>query len=195
MEAAVARAQGRSATGAALQMLTLEVIMPPTLGMIIESETDNKARTMTDLRFAVKQKGGSVTPTSYLFQKKGRVAFESDEKVGVDEVLDAAIEAGAEDVEEDEDGSIVVWTEPNMTTAAAQALSKSHGLKVERSDILWDPNEDTKAPLEPGDALTRMTELIDILQENPNVTGVYANAAQGTLPDDVWEELQEKLDS
>jgi transcriptional/translational regulatory protein YebC/TACO1 len=196
MEAAIARGQGKSATGATLENVTLEVIMPPTVAMIIDAETDNKARTMMDLRHLVKVHGGSVTPTSYLFQKKGRIAFEKDERnLGVDEVLDEAIEAGAEDVEADEDGSIVVWTEPNRTMAAAEALQKSLNLKVESSDIIWDPNEDTKVPLESSDAVKALSAFVEALQENPHVQGVYANAAQGCLADDVWEDLQIKLDA
>lgn len=195
MEAAIARGQGKSATGATLESVTLEVIMPPTVAMIIETETDNKARTMMDLRHLIKQHGGSVTPTNYLFQKKGRVAFEKDERnLGVDEVLDEAIEAGAEDVEADEDGNIVVWTEPNKTMAAAEALQKSLNLKVESSDIIWDPNEETMVPLESEDAVQALSAFVGALQDNPHVQGVYANAAQGSLADDVWEGLQDKLD-
>jgi len=195
LEGAVARGQGKSASGATLESITLEVIVPPTVAMIIESETDNRARTLMDLRYIVKRHGGSVTPTGYLFQKKGRIAFEADETKGVDDVLDDAIEAGAEDVEADEDGSIVVWTEPSQTTAAAEALLKSHGLKVESADILWDANEDTKVPLESEDAVTALSAFIAELRENSNVQGVYANVAQGSISDEVWEELQDKLDS
>jgi transcriptional/translational regulatory protein YebC/TACO1 len=196
MEAAIARGQGKSATGATLENVTLEVIMPPTVAMIIDAETDNKARTMMDLRHLVKVHGGSVTPTNYLFQKKGRIAFEKDERnLGVDEVLDEAIEAGAEDVEADEDGSIVVWTEPNKTMAAAEALQKSLNLKVESSDIIWDPNEVTKVPLESQDAVKALSAFVEALQDNPHVQGVYANAAQGGLADDIWEDLQVKLEA
>lgn len=198
MEAAIARGQGRSTTGAALENVTLEIIMPPAVAIIIECETDNRARTLADLRHLVKSHGGAVTPTSYLFQKKGRLAFEKDERgLGVDEVLDGAIEAGAEDVEQDEDGSIVVWTEPNQITAAAEALEKSHGLKVESSNIIWDANEDTKValPVEPSDAVQKLSQLLELLQENSNVMGVYANVAQGELSDDMWENLQNNLDA
>jgi transcriptional/translational regulatory protein YebC/TACO1 len=196
MEAAIARGQGKSATGAALESITLEVIMPPTVAMIIETETDNKARTMMDLRLLVKYHGGTVTPTNYLFQKKGRIAFEKDERnLGVDEVLDEAIEAGAEDVETDEDGSIVVWTEPNKTMAAAEALQKSLNLKVESSDVIWDANEDTKVTLESEDAVKALSAFVEALQDYPHVQGVYANAAQGSIADDIWEELEGRLDS
>jgi transcriptional/translational regulatory protein YebC/TACO1 len=196
MEAAIARGQGKSATGATLENVTLEVIMPPTVAMIIEIETDSKARTLADLRSLVKTHGGSVTPTTYLFQKKGRVSFEKDERnLGVDEVLDEAIEAGAEDVEMDEDGSIVVWTEPNKTLAAAKALQESLNLKVEGSDIVWDPNEDTKVALQSEDAVKALSVFVEALREDPNVQSVYANAAQGSVTDGAWEDLQNRLDA
>jgi transcriptional/translational regulatory protein YebC/TACO1 len=196
MEAAIARGQGKSASGAALENVTLEVIMPPTVAMIIEIETDSKARTMQDLRLLVKNHGGSVTPTNYLFQKKGRILFEKDDRnLGVDDVLDEAIEAGAEDVETDEDGSIVVWTEPNKTLAAVEALQKSLNLKVESSGIIWDPNEDTQVVLGSEDAVKALSDFICALRDNPQVQGIYANAAKGSLADDVWGDLQDRLDA
>jgi transcriptional/translational regulatory protein YebC/TACO1 len=195
MEAAIARGQGKSATGAALESLTLEVIMPPTIAMVIDAETDNKNRTLMELRMLIKSHSGTVTPTSYLFKRKGRLQFEKDDRnLGVDEVLDEAIEAGAEDVETDEDGNIVVWTEPNKVTSAAQALQESLGLKVESSDIIWDANEDTKVPLEYESSVKALWDFVAAVQENPNVQGVYANAAQGKLSDEVWANLQEVLD-
>jgi len=147
-----------------------------------------------DLRNVLKFHGGSVTPTAYLFQKKGRIAFEADDrKLGVDDVLDEAIEAGAEDVEADDSGSIVVWTEPSMTTSAIDTLGKSLNLKVESSDIIWDPNEDTMCPLEEGNAAQRLRDAIEALQDNSAVQGVYTNAAQGTLSDELWDEIQGQL--
>ena len=196
MDNAIARGQGRSTTGAALQNLTLEVIMPPTIALIIEAETDNAKRTLSELRLLVTKNGGTVTPTNYLFQKKGRVAFEKDERnLGVDEVLDDAIEAGAEDVEADEDGGIVVWTEPNKTSATAEALQKSLNLKVESSDIIWHANEDTKVPMEDMGRAKTLAEFIDLVRDQPSVQGLYSNVAQGSLSDEVWEDLQSRLDA
>ncbi|TAQ89251.1 hypothetical protein B7494_g2418 [Chlorociboria aeruginascens] len=196
MEAAIARGQGRSISGAALENVTLEVIVPPSVAMIVDAETDNRNRTLADLRAIVKRHGGSVTPTTYLFQKKGRISFEKDDRnLGVDEVLEEAIEAGAEDVEADDEGNIVVWTEPNKTTAAAKALLTKLDLKVQSSDIIWDANNDTKVALEPGDAVQTLIGFIDALQEEPNILGVYANVAQGSLGDKEWEALQGRLDA
>ncbi|TVY40188.1 putative transcriptional regulatory protein [Lachnellula subtilissima] len=191
MDNAIARGQGRSTTGAALQNLTLEVIMPPTIALIIEAETDNAKRTLSELRLLVNKNGGTVTPTNYLFQKKGRVAFEKDERnLGVDEVLDDAIEAGAEDVEADEDGGIVVWTEPNKTSAAAEALQKSgefgYYLACERR---------YEVPIEDVDRAKTLAEFIDLVRDQPSVQGLYSNVAQGSLSDEVWEDLQSRLDA
>lgn len=195
IESALARGQGKSASGVALEAFTLEAMIPPNVSVIIETETDNKNRTMMDLKHLITNRyKGTATPTNYLFQRRGRVAFEKDEKTTVDDVLDEAIEAGAEDVESDEEGSIVVWTEPNMTMAAATALQKSHGLKVESMDILWDANEDTKVVLDEEAAKIFAAFLRDVRDTN-NVEGVYANIAQGDLMDEVWDDIEDKLDA
>ncbi|PQE09458.1 duf28 domain-containing protein [Rutstroemia sp. NJR-2017a BVV2] len=196
MEAAIARGQGKSTSGAALQKVTIEFIMPPTIAMIIDAETDNSNRTLGDLRHLIKTHGGNVTPTSYLFKKKGCVVFEKDEKkLGVDDVMDEAIEAGAEDLELDDDGNIVVWTDPSMTTATAESLNKIFDIKVASSDIIWDANEDTKVPLETGDTVQKLVAFIDAARDNPNVQGVYANVAQGSVEDGEWEDLTDRLDA
>lgn len=197
MEAAIARGQGRSASGAALEPIMVEVIIPPTqVALIIDGQTDNVNRTMMELRVIVRDHDVVVTPTSYLFQKRGRILFEKDERnLGVDEVLDEAIEAGADDVEVDEEGNLVVWTEPAGATKAAHALLKSKGLKVQSSDIIWDPNEETKVPMDDEEFVRRIIELVDALRDNANVQGVYANVAQGSLEDGLWEELESRFDS
>lgn len=196
MEAAIARGQGKTSSGAALESLTVEVMTPSTVAMVIDAETDNKNRTLMELRMLIKYHYGTVTPTAYLFQRKGRLQFEKDERnLGVDEVLDEAIEAGAEDVETDDDGNIVIWTEPNKVTAAARSLQESLGLKIRSSSIIWDANEETKVPLEDGSTLEKLSEFVEALQDNPNVQGVYANAAQGDLPDEVWGNLENMLDA
>lgn len=196
MEAAIARGQGKSTTGAALESMTFEVMLHPTIAMIIEAETDNKNRTQQDLRTLIKYHGGTVTPTSYLFQKKGRVAFQGDDrKLSVDDVLDEAIEAGAEDVETTDEGGIVVWTEPSQTTVAAEALQRSLGLKVESSDIIWDANEDTLVEMGDEYVAGKLRNFVEALQDNSEVRGVFANAKQGSLGDDIWEEIQDRLDA
>lgn len=197
MEAAILRGQGKSLSGRALENVTLEVIYPPAIGLIIEAETDNKTRTLSDLRLVLRNHGATVTPTGYLFTKKGRVQFEKDERaLGVDEVLDEAIEAGAEDVETDEEGNIVLWTDPTQTNSAAQSLSAKLNLKIQSTDIIWDANEDTKSTLDPNKAQgsTTFVELLGKVRENPSVQAVYSNIAKGELSDEEWDEIESELD-
>jgi transcriptional/translational regulatory protein YebC/TACO1 len=76
--------------------------------MVIDCQTDNKARTLQELRLVIKNHGSTATPTSYMFSKRGRIVLESQERAGVDEVFDDAVEAGAEDIGVDKAGNTVV---------------------------------------------------------------------------------------
>ncbi len=194
IEAAIARGQGISTSGAALESVMIEAILPPSIALIVDIETDSRMKAVNELRTVIKKNGGTVTPTSYLFTKRGRVVFEKDDRgLGAEDVLDEAIEAGAEDVETDEDGNIIVWTEPTGVTLAAEKLGKGLDLKVKSSDLIWHPNEDTLAPLESEGTVQTLSGMIDALQDDPSVQGVYANVAQGTIDDGAWQALQEKL--
>lgn len=142
----------------------------------------------------IKNHKGTVTPTSYLFSRRGRVLLEKDERgLGIDEVLDEAIEAGAEDVEADDEGDIVVWTEPSGVAAAADRLGKRLDLKVRSLDLIWHPNEDTLAPLDSDDAVENLAALVDALHDDPSVQGVYTNVTKGAIGDDAWIALEEKI--
>ncbi|KAI9813775.1 MAG: hypothetical protein M1827_003565 [Pycnora praestabilis] len=194
IEAAVSRGQGVSPSGTALESLTIEAILPPSVALVIECQTDSKARTLADLRQTIKYYGGTVTPTSYLFEKKGMVVFERAEGVGVDEVLEEAVEEGAIDVQEDKEGRVIVYTEPGKTASTAESLALSKGLKVETSEIVWDPNEDTKVNINSAPAMEALDgclgmptsfkalrfvthSILEEIHENSSVQGVYLNVA------------------
>jgi transcriptional/translational regulatory protein YebC/TACO1 len=120
--------------------------------------------------------------------------FEKDERgLGVDEVLDEAIEAGAEDVEVDDEGNILVWTEPSGVTAAAERLGKGLDLKVKSVSLIWHPNEDTLTPLESKETVENLVALVDALQDEPAIQGVYTNVTQGTIDNDAWSALGKDL--
>src|SRR2546421_2750023 len=181
IEASIARGQGISSTGAKLESVTLEAILPPSVACVIDCQTDSKLRLLQDLRFIIRNHGGTVTPTSYLFEKKGIIVFEKDESgMGVNEVLDEAIEAGAEDVDANTNGNVVIWTKPGKTSFTANTLAEKLKLRVQSSDIIWDPNDDTKIQLESTELAKDLVELIDELQEVPGIQGIYINAAQGS---------------
>ena len=195
IEAAIARGQGLSTTGAALENLTLEAILPPSIATIIECQTDNKLRALAELRLIVKEAGGQVSTVGFMFEKKGRIILVKKENVGVDEVLEPALDAGALDVFEDEEGRVVLFTEPAQTNKIAESLAKEHGLDVEESEIIYDPNEDTKVPLDDEGAAKELSErFLDKLQDVQGIQGVYTNWSKGAISDEIWEELSSKLD-
>ena len=193
IEAAIARGQGLSASGAALESLVLEAILPPSIATIIECQTDNKLRALADMRLLVKEAGGSVSTVAFMFEKKGRIIIRNKDGMGVDEILEPALEAGALDVDEDADGRVVLYTEPAMTNKTADRLAKELDLEIEESEVIYDPNEDTKVPLEDEAAAQTLNKFLDGLQEVQGVQGIYMNWTKGNIRDEVWEELSSKI--
>lgn len=195
IENAIARGQGLSTSGAALESVLLETIVPPSVAVVVDAETDNKNRTMQELRAIVKLHGGSVTPTSYLFQKKGKVTFEKDERGrAVDDMLDEVIEAGAEDVELDEDEGLVVWTEATLTMKLAEDLGGTLGLKVKSSEIVWVANQETRVGIDDDGVLKKLADFVGALREQQDVQGIYINAVQGKVTGEAWEEFASKAE-
>ncbi|KAF2128893.1 YebC-like protein [Dothidotthia symphoricarpi CBS 119687] len=193
IEAAIARGQGLSATGAALETLVLEAILPPSVAAIIECQTDNKLRALADLRLLVKEAGGTVSSVGYMFEKKGRIILGKKEGMGVDEVLEPALEEGVLDVVEDEQGRVVLYTEPAQMKTTAETLAKALDMEVEESEIIYDPNEDTKVSLDDDAAAKDLSSFLDELQEVPGVQGVYMNWSKGGIADELWEDLSGKV--
>lgn len=194
IESAIARGQGKSTTGASLESLSIEGILPNNVGVIVECETASKLRTLAEVRLAIKEHGGSTTPTGYLFTKKGKITFESKGGVGPDEVLEPALEAGAIDVEEDGDGRVVVFAEPGDTRAVGDAISTALDLQIATSEILWEANEDTKVEVPNEDAAADLGSFIDRLQEKESsLQSIAMNISQGNLSEDVWSDLQERI--
>lgn len=153
IESAIARGQGRSITGAVLESLTIEAMVPPSIAVIVECQTDSKLRTLNEVKTAIRDAGGTITPTSHMFDRNGKIVFEAPEGIGEGEIFDQAVEAGAVDVQTEEDGKLVVYTETSHTTAVADTLAASSGLKIESSDIVWVPKEDMMVDVESPEML------------------------------------------
>lgn len=194
IEAAIARGQGRSLSGMSLESVTIEGILPNNVGVILECETDNKARTLMEIRFVLKESGGRETPSSYLFQKKGRIVYEKKDGIGIDQALEPALEAGATDVEEDEQGRLVISCEPSDTKAVGEVITNALNLHVGTSEIVWEPNEDTKVVVPDEQAAQQLHDFIDQVHDrDAGVQAVAMNISQGQLNDDIWRELQARL--
>lgn len=190
IEGAIARGQGRSLSGASLESITVEGILPNNVAVIVECETDNKLRTLAEVRLAIRNNGGNATPTSYLFTKKGIVTFNKKAGVGADEALEAALEAGATDVEDDEESRIVVSTEPSDLSAVGDSIAKALDLSIASSEVVWDPNEDTKVEIPSENAAADLGDFVDELQEKESsVQSIALNVSQGKLDGEIWKDL------
>ncbi|KAK4236830.1 transcriptional regulator TACO1-like protein [Achaetomium macrosporum] len=196
IEAAIARGQGKTSGGAALEPLTFEAMMPPSIALIVDLETESKLRALQDLNQMVKKAKGSTGSSKFFFSRLGRVVFEKGESgLDADQIMDDAIEAGAEDLENDEDGNIVVWTQPTGTMQVCKAVGDKFRLKILSSDIIWVANEDTKTKLDSSQELVNFTELLKALQEYPEVQAVYSNVSKGAMSDDEWAKIEDNLDT
>ena len=191
IQAAIARGQGVTASGAALEGLTVEAIVPlgqNQVAVIVECQTDSKARTLSEVRMAVKDEGGSVSAVGHLFEKKGRIVLSIGglgSGIEEGEVFDMCVEAGATDVrfhsvdpgEMGERLAAEVFTEPNETSAVAKQVGEvgsQRRLSVEKVEVIWDPKEESQVDV--GDASGDLDEFTDKLRENQSVLDVYTNA-------------------
>ncbi|KAF4124113.1 Pfam:DUF28 [Geosmithia morbida] len=208
IEGAIARGQGRSTTGARLEPMQLEVLLPPDVAIIVEAETDNKNRTLGDLRVVVKKAGALTSSTNFYFTKRGRAVFKAAAAAtegdagssgggpDLSELVDAAIELeGVEDAEDMPDGSFLVWTEPSKLASITETLSRQLNLDVRESDIVWHPNEDTRVEIASSEIVEVLEILLSGIREYPEVKGVFANVCQGSsITDDEWDRIQRYLD-
>ncbi|GES62909.1 DUF28 domain protein [Aspergillus terreus] len=178
IEAAIARGQGISVTGEALESVTIEAMLPNSVAAVIECQTDQKARLLQDVRHVIKDCGGTVTPTTYLFQKKGRVLFEKKEGLNPDDYLDQAIEAGATDITTDEEGRLLVFTEPNETKSVGESLAKTSGLTIQEVEIIWDPNPDTLVDVKDEEHIRDLEDVLSAIREESGVRDIYLNTTR-----------------
>ena len=142
--------------------------------IIVDTMTDNRVRTVADVRHAFNKYGGNMgTEGSVAFQFKnvGQIIFAPG--TNEDKVMELALEAGAEDVVTDDDGTIEVLTSPTEFEAIKNALEAA-GLAPAAADVTMRP--DVTIDLE-GEEATRMQKLLDILEDLDDVQAVYHNAA------------------
>jgi YebC/PmpR family DNA-binding regulatory protein len=153
------------------------------VGVIVEALTDNRNRTASEVRSIFAKHGGNLGETgavSFNFDRLGAVGFDAD-KTTADEMLEAAIEAGADDVESNEDGHMV-YCNPDELHQVGKRLEERFG-EPRTMQILWRPKTEVPIDEEAGEKLLRM---IDALEELDDVQQVYADF---DVSDDVLEKL------
>lgn len=146
------------------------------VAVMVDCLTDNKQRTVAEVRHAFSKFGGNLGTdgsVAFLFTHCGQFAFAP----GVDEdaVMEAALSGGADDVSSEEDGSIEVITSPTKFTAVRQAFADA-GLAPELAEVTFKPTTETELLSEDGE---KMQKLIDALENLDDVQDVYTTAVFG----------------
>ena len=145
---------------------------PGGVAIIVETLTDNRNRTASNVRSYFSKNGGAMGETNsvgFMFDKVGEITYPLSAG-SEDAVMEAAIEAGADDVESDEEGHYITTTFEAMVEVAA-ALEKVLG-EAESVKAIWKPQTNTPIDAEKGATLMK---LISILEEDDDVQNVYSN--------------------
>jgi YebC/PmpR family DNA-binding regulatory protein len=170
--------------GANYEEVRYEGFGPAGVSLIIETLTDNRNRTATNVRTAVSKNGGNLGAggsVSHGFDRMGLITY--PERAGdADTVFEAALEAGAEDVSSSEDGH-EIWTAIDSLHEVAKALEPVLG-EAEGIKLAWRPQ--TQVTLTSEDEAALLMKLIDTLDDDDDVQTVWANY-------DVSDEIMEKL--
>lgn len=171
--------------GADLENITYEGYGVGGVAVMVECMTDNHNRTASDVRHAFTKFGGNLGTTGsvgYLFTKKGVISFAQDEdgKMPIDEeqAMEIGLEAGADDIVTNDDGSIDVYTAPEAFADVVEAF-EAKGIKPTNAEVSMVPS--TEAELD-ADNAAKCMRMIDALEDLDDVQNVYHNAS---LPDDV----------
>jgi len=181
IDRAIKRGSGQDG-GGTFEEVTYEGYGPGGVAIIVDTATDNRNRTAPEVRSAFTKHGGSLgTPgsVSYQFSQRGVIVVPSKD---MDAATMAAIEAGADDVEEGE-GQLVVYTKPTDLDAVRKVLSAT-GYEAETAELSYEP--DNTISVTDVDVAKKLMRLMDALDELDDVTSTHANF-------DIAPELMDQL--
>jgi YebC/PmpR family DNA-binding regulatory protein len=172
IQRAIDKGTGADADAETFERITYEGYAPGGVAVLVEVLTDNRNRAASDVRYVFAKNGGKLGTSgsvAYLFERKGVILVPKD-SVDEDELMELALESGAEDVEEAESDYRVV-TMPEDFTLVRDSLGEA-GVAFESAEITMQPQN--SIDLDPGTAKQTL-RLIDALEENDDVQEVYAN--------------------
>lgn len=182
IDRAIQRGAGE-ADGANVEEIIYEGYGPSGVAILVECLTDNRNRTVAEVRHAFTKAGGNLGTdgsVAYLFTKRGVITFapDSDE----DKIMEAALDVGADDIVANEDGSIDVFTTPENFAAVKDAIAATE-VEAEVAEISMLPA--TQITLD-HDTAEKLLRLVDALEDLDDVQNVYSNA---DIPDEVLEKV------
>jgi YebC/PmpR family DNA-binding regulatory protein len=154
--------------------LTYEVFGPHGVAVLVELSTDNRNRTAAEIRSIMTKNGGTIATAgsvTRLFQRKGQIIV-MREAASEDQLMELALEAGAEDFQSDDQG-FEILTDPAHFEAVHKAI-ESKGIKEAGAEVTWLPL--STVPLNDSKAVAEINHLIELLEEHDDVKDVYSNA-------------------
>ncbi|BFQ92870.1 YebC/PmpR family DNA-binding transcriptional regulator [Gallibacterium anatis] len=166
-----------------MESIVYEGYGPGGTAIIVECLTDNRKRTVSEVRHAFTKSGGNLGTdgsVAYLFTRKGLILInEADE----DALMEAAIEAGADDVQPQDDGSFEIYTAWEELGSVRDALEQA-GFKIDEAEVTMIPSTTAELDVETAPKLMR---LVDMLEDCDDVQNVYHN---GDMSDEVAATLE-----
>ena len=159
--------------------LTYEIYGPHGVAILVEISTDNRNRTASEIRSLVTKNGGSIATqgsVTRLFQRKGQIIIPR-EAANEDQLMELALEAGAEDFKAEPEGYEIITTPAHFEAVHKQIEAK--GIKPDAAVVTELPT--VTVPLANDQAMAAVTRLIDALEDHDDVKEVYSNAE---APDD-----------
>jgi len=170
IERAIKKSQGGDAEN--YEEIRYEGYGPNGVAVIVEAMTDNRNRTASTVRSTFGKNGGNLGETgsvSFMFERKGEIVYGADAG-DHDTVFEAALEAGAEDVESSEDGHIIYCADTDLNEVSA-ALEAALG-ESEHTKLIWKPTTTTELGLED---MQKLMKLIEALEDDDDVQNVTTN--------------------
>jgi YebC/PmpR family DNA-binding regulatory protein len=144
------------------------------VAILVELSTDNRNRTAAEIRSLLTKNGGTIATTgsvTRLFQKKGQIIV-AREAAEEDPLMEAVLEAGAEDFKTDPQGYEIL-TDPARFEAVHKAI-EAKGIKPAAAEVTWIPT--MTMPLAAGKAVEEVNRLLDLLEDHDDVKDVHSNA-------------------
>jgi YebC/PmpR family DNA-binding regulatory protein len=185
VERAIKRGTGEGG-GAKIEEFTYEGYGPSGTAILLETASDNKNRTVGEVRAAFTKYGGSLATAgsvAYLFDHKGHIVINiKDQKITKDEIEMAVIDSGADDFEEDEE-SVTVYTKPNQLAQVKDSLESAGAILA---DVGFAYIPKTEVLVKDVDKAKSIMKLMDTLESLDDVVDVHANF---DIPDDIMEQL------
>lgn len=187
IDRAVKRGSGEGNDAVNYETIMYEGYGPNGVAILIECLTDNRNRAASDVRVALTRNGGTLADpgsVSYMFSRKGVIEVPNDGNIDEDELMLAALEAGAEEVENQGD-VFEILSEPNDVVEVRKALQEA-GIDYNSAEVQFVPS--LKVPVDDVDVANKVFKVIDALDDVDDIQNVYSNI---DLSDEVAAQLNE----